>query len=109
MKSVKGSTKGGMSWISKAKTMPVPQLYAYIKEIADRSYTEGYMKASRDVPDGSMVIDPNENMVYEWDYDEFLNMLLEVDGINKEIAEKVIEKINDRFESKYNSKLGKGD
>lgn len=103
------SSKNGMGWISKAKNMPVTQLYGFIKEVADRSYTEGYKKASEDVPDGAIVIDPNDNMVYEWNYEEFLNMLLEIDGMTEEIAEKVIEKINDKFESKYNSKLGKGD
>ena len=70
----------------------------------DTAFQEGYKQACSDVPDGSIVIDPNENVVVEWSYEEFKDMLLSVKGIGENKAEAIIDKIYEYYEAKNKQK-----
>lgn len=43
---------------------------------------------------------PNENVVVEWSYEEFKDMLLSVKGIGENKAEAIIDKIYECYDNK---------
>lgn len=70
----------------------------WLNTFAEEMYNQGYDEACKDVPEGSIIIDPNEEAYIHWDYDEFYDMLLEIKGVGPKLAEKIIDKIYDKYD-----------
>lgn len=70
----------------------------------DTAYESGYQAACKDVPEGSIVIDPSDNVVVEWIYEEFKEMLLSVKGIDEAKAESIIDRLYEYYEAKNKQK-----
>lgn len=68
----------------------------WITTVADEMWQEGYRKACEDVPEGSIVLNPEDNIVVNWDYDEFYNMLTSIKGIGPKLAEQIIDKMYEK-------------
>ena len=52
----------------------------WVETIADETYKDGYREAMKDVPDGCIVLNPEEVVVIDWNDEEFYDMLLSVKG-----------------------------
>ena len=58
----------------------------------------GYQEAMKDVPDGSVVFDPNENVIINWEEDEFYQMLTSIKGVGDTLANKILDKIYEHYD-----------
>ena len=88
----------------RCRKMSKNEFSRWLTTFFDTAFQEGYKQACSDVPDGSIVIDPNENVVVEWSYEEFKDMLLSVKGIGENKAEAIIDKIYEYYEAKNKQK-----
>lgn len=70
----------------------------WLETFADTMWNEGYQEAMKDVPDGSVVFDPNENVIINWDEDEFYNMLTSIKGVGDTLANKILDKIYEHYD-----------
>lgn len=70
----------------------------WLETFADTMWNEGYQEAMKDVPDGSVVFDPNENVIINWEEDEFYNMLTSIKGVGDTLANKILDKIYEHYD-----------
>lgn len=69
----------------------------WVETIADEMYKDGYKEAMKDVPDGCIVLNQEEVVVIDWNDEEFYDMLLSVKGVGKVLADKIMDKIYERY------------
>lgn len=70
----------------------------WIQSIWRQAVEEGYQQACAEVPDGSIVINPEDSVVVQWSEDEFRDMLLGVKGVGPRLAEAIIQAIYERYD-----------
>lgn len=71
----------------------------WLEAIAKESWQQGYAQALEQVPDGSIVIDPNNAMVVEMEDNMFREVLLSVPGVGPKLCDKIIERIYQAFDN----------
>lgn len=71
----------------------------WVETIADETYKDGYREAMKDVPDGCIVLNPEEVVVIDWNDEEFYDMLLSVKGVGKALADKIMDKIYEYYDN----------
>lgn len=59
---------------------------------------QGYQRACEEVPDGSIIIDPEGSIVVQWSEDQFRAMLLSVSGVGPKLADKIIDKVYQEYD-----------
>lgn len=74
----------------------------WVETIADETYKDGYREAMKDVPDGCIVLNPEEVVIIDWNDEEFYDMLLSVKGVGKALADKIMDKIYEHYDSHQN-------
>lgn len=74
----------------------------WVETIADETYKDGYREAMKDVPDGCIVLNPEEVVVIDWNDEEFYDMLLSVKGVGKALADKIVDKIYKYYDNHQN-------
>lgn len=70
----------------------------------DTAFEQGYQQACSDVPEGSIIINPDDNVVIDFEYEEFKSVLLSVKGIGETKAENIIDKLYEYYEAKNKMK-----
>ncbi len=71
----------------------------WLETFAEEMANQGYEQACKDIPDGSIVLNPEENLIVNWEEEEFYNMLLTVKGIGPSLANKIIDKIYEYYDN----------
>lgn len=71
----------------------------WLEAIAKESWQQGYAQALEQIPDGSIVIDPNNAMVVEMEDNMFREVLLSVPGVGPKLCDKIIERIYQAFDN----------
>lgn len=79
--------------------MSQKEFSVWIEAVAKESWDQGYAKALEQVPDGSIVIDPNQAIIIEMEYDMFKEVLLSVPGVGPKLCDKIIDKVYEAFDS----------
>lgn len=78
----------------------------------DTAYEEGYQQACSDVPEGSIIVTPDQTYL-EFEYEEFLGMLMSVKGIGQTKAEAIMDRLYEFYDAKrelmYEMKTWKGE
>lgn len=65
----------------------------WLKAFWREAEQQGYQRACEEVPDGSIVINPEDSIVVQWSEDQFRAMLLSVSGVGPKLADKIIDQV----------------
>lgn len=71
----------------------------WLETFANEMATQGYEQACKDIPDGSVVLNPEENLILSFDEEEFYNMLMTIKGVGSSLAYKIIDKIYECYDN----------
>lgn len=80
------------------RKMSQKEFSSWIEAFGRESYKQGFEKALEDIPDGSMIIDPNNALVVEMEDDKLKEVLLSVPGVGPKLCDKIIDAIYYAFD-----------
>lgn len=81
------------------KRMSQKDFSKWLEIFAKEMWQEGYSKALENIPDGSIVINPADDMmVVHADEYKMREVLLSVPGVGSKLCEKIIDKVYEEFD-----------
>lgn len=96
--------KAGFTQYDIIKRMSRKQFNQWLEIFGKSMYNQGYNEACKDVPDGSIVLRPDEYKVLEYNHDEVKKLLLSVKGVGEKTANEILCKIYSDYESQERNK-----
>ena len=90
--------KMAFSQYKQCQKMTKNEFSRWLETFADQMWQQGYSKACKDVPEGSVVIDTTDTMVVDTSEDKMREVLMSVPGVGLKLCDKIIDRVYEVFD-----------